>query len=281
MIIYQKGSLGDRLMATVAVRAIKKAYPDEIIRMDQCSFPEVFFRNPDIGRGRRQQFGAMNLDLIGMGFGEHFSKTYERWLKIPVEDPDPKIYLTNQELAQGRVLAELVGIHRAKAGSLPIIAIEGWAGWPSKRWPFDRFVKLTERLKKWAFVVEVGVTFRGHDGKKNPRKVFASTSFKDKLEVRESAALLSQCDLLVGNDSGTGHLAAAVGLPQLTIFGRTDPRVFSHKNTFAFQPTKTCFKECEFYCKKPSEFCMLDLSVDDVEQAVWYAVESVRRDKRC
>lgn len=41
--------------------------------------------------------------------------------------------------------------------------------------------------------------------------------------VGELPALLSQCQLFLGNDSGAMHVAAAVGLPMVAIFGPTDP----------------------------------------------------------
>jgi heptosyltransferase-2 len=37
--------------------------------------------------------------------------------------------------------------------------------------------------------------------------------------IKESAALLDQCDLFVGNDSGPMHIAAAVGTPVVAVFG--------------------------------------------------------------
>jgi heptosyltransferase-2 len=36
--------------------------------------------------------------------------------------------------------------------------------------------------------------------------------------------LLSRCDLLITNDTGARHIAAALGVPVVTIFGSTDPR---------------------------------------------------------
>ena len=41
--------------------------------------------------------------------------------------------------------------------------------------------------------------------------------------VAEWAALLQACDLVVCNDSGGAHMAAAVGTPEVVIFGMTDP----------------------------------------------------------
>jgi heptosyltransferase-2 len=45
-----------------------------------------------------------------------------------------------------------------------------------------------------------------------------------KTSIADLPALLSQCHLFLGNDSGAMHVAAAVGLPVVAIFGPTDPR---------------------------------------------------------
>ena len=44
-----------------------------------------------------------------------------------------------------------------------------------------------------------------------------------KTAIGDLPALLSQCQLFLGNDSGAMHVAAAVGLPVVAIFGPTDP----------------------------------------------------------
>jgi heptosyltransferase-2 len=44
-----------------------------------------------------------------------------------------------------------------------------------------------------------------------------------KTNIGELPALLSQCHLFLGNDSGAMHVAAAVGLPVAAVFGPTDP----------------------------------------------------------
>jgi len=41
--------------------------------------------------------------------------------------------------------------------------------------------------------------------------------------MAELPSLLSQCHLFLGNDSGAMHVAAAVGLPVVAVFGPTDP----------------------------------------------------------
>jgi heptosyltransferase II len=44
-----------------------------------------------------------------------------------------------------------------------------------------------------------------------------------KTAIAELPALLSRCQLFIGNDSGAMHVASAVGLPVVAIFGPTDP----------------------------------------------------------
>ena len=44
-----------------------------------------------------------------------------------------------------------------------------------------------------------------------------------KTSIADLPALLSQCHLFLGNDSGAMHVAAAVGLPVIAVFGPTDP----------------------------------------------------------
>jgi ADP-heptose:LPS heptosyltransferase len=47
------------------------------------------------------------------------------------------------------------------------------------------------------------------------------------LSLVETAALLERCTLFVGNDSGLSHLAAALGIPTVAVFGPTDPSVWA------------------------------------------------------
>ncbi|HXN50848.1 MAG TPA: lipopolysaccharide heptosyltransferase II [Candidatus Acidoferrum sp.] len=50
-----------------------------------------------------------------------------------------------------------------------------------------------------------------------------SISLVGKTAIADLPALLSRCQVFVGNDSGAMHVAAAVGLPVVAIFGPTDP----------------------------------------------------------
>jgi heptosyltransferase-2 len=86
--------------------------------------------------------------------------------------------------------------------------------------------------------------------------------------LRELLSLMAGCRLIVANDSGPMHLAAAMGIPLVAIFGSTDERATGPlatrvrivKKGVACSP---CGKrEC------PIDFrCMADLSVEEVYRA--------------
>lgn len=96
--------------------------------------------------------------------------------------------------------------------------------WPSKIWPEERFAELGERLLK-----EFGlfpVIYGGAEDRERGERLTAywgsGANAAGELEVRTAAAALSYCRLYVGNDTGTMHMAAAVGTPCVAIFSAQD-----------------------------------------------------------
>jgi len=96
----------------------------------------------------------------------------------------------------------------------------------AKCWPPERFALLADRL-----ISDCGadVIFFGTVGEKEiaarirshmkSRAIF----LVGETSLRDLAALFACCSAFVGNDSGAMHVAAAVGLPVIGIFGPTDP----------------------------------------------------------
>jgi len=101
-----------------------------------------------------------------------------------------------------------------------------------------------------------------------------------KTSIADLPALLSQCHLFVGNDSGAMHVAAAVGLPVVAVFGPTDPH-----GTAPVTPRCTVVQE-KPYCSPcflrrcPTDHrCMTKVTPDMVESAVkpWLSSIEVQR----
>jgi heptosyltransferase II len=111
--------------------------------------------------------------------------------------------------------------------NVPRIAIGAGASYGSaKCWPPDRFADFVNRFRShtdadiilFGTATEQKVSDAIAAGIQGP-----SISLVGKTEIADLPALLSRCQLFVGNDSGAMHVAAAVGLPVVAIFGPTDP----------------------------------------------------------
>jgi heptosyltransferase-2 len=96
----------------------------------------------------------------------------------------------------------------------------------AKCWLPERFAHLADRL-----ISECGadVIFFGTPGEKEIAARIRSNmkssaiSLVGETSMRDLAALFASCSVFIGNDSGAMHVAAAVGLPVVGIFGSTDP----------------------------------------------------------
>jgi len=107
-----------------------------------------------------------------------------------------------------------------------LVAIHPSASDQSKRWPADRFAHVADRLID-AEAVHV-VLIAGPGDVAHAQAVEAAMRHRPlnaagKLSVGELACLLKRARLLISNDSGPVHLAAAVGTPVVAIFGRNQP----------------------------------------------------------
>jgi heptosyltransferase-2 len=99
---------------------------------------------------------------------------------------------------------------------------------PSKRWPAHRFSQLARDLRRRLPEVQIGIVV-------GPGEVWTGVQIRETsgrihpilgadLDLAQLASVLCHFDLLITNDSGPMHLAAALGVPCVALFGPTDPR---------------------------------------------------------
>jgi ADP-heptose:LPS heptosyltransferase len=130
------------------------------------------------------------------------------------EVPYPWLSLQTEDRAWAEAQWRACGL-----GPDPVILHPG-SGSRDKCWPLPGFVELAARLSRAG---HQPVLLRGPaetDGP-SPDAPFPCLRPPGCLEL---AAALERARLFVGNDSGPGHLAAALGRPTLSLFGPTDPR---------------------------------------------------------
>jgi heptosyltransferase-2 len=117
------------------------------------------------------------------------------------------------------------------AGSRPRvfrIAIGAGASYGSaKCWPPERFAEAANRLTEH---FDADVVLFGAVAEKAVSSAIVAAMRRPPIDltgktlIADLPALLSQCHLFIGNDSGAMHVAAAVGLPVVAVFGPTDPQ---------------------------------------------------------
>ncbi len=94
----------------------------------------------------------------------------------------------------------------------------------SKQWPLTRFYRVGKQLINEFSIFPI--VFGGKDdaecGKQLVQRWGRGLNGAGALSVRQSAELLRRCHIYVGNDTGTMHLAAAVGTPCVAIFSARD-----------------------------------------------------------
>ena len=135
---------------------------------------------------------------------------------------------------------EAVQAHIARslpdAPNQPLLAVAPGARWATKRWPVERYAAVAQELarEKHAAVAILG----------SPDEAQLARTLYDRLDVpvvngagtlslMHSAALLSRCRLLISNDSGLMHMATALQVPVVAIFGPT-------VQEFGFYPFQAC-----------------------------------------
>lgn len=163
------------------------------------------------------------------------------------------------------------------------IAIGAGASYGSaKCWPPDRFAELANRLQEQTGAC---VVLFGTAAERAVSSAIASglrrapIDLTGKTSIAELPALLSRCQLFIGNDSGAMHVAAAVGLPIVAVFGPTDPF-----GTAPVTPRCTIVQQrpyCSpcFLRRCPTDHrCMTSVTAETVESAAkpWISALEVR-----
>lgn len=159
--------------------------------------------------------------------------------------------------------------HAVSAGTLVLAPGCKTGIMAAKRWPY-----FAELAKHFDDVVVVGTAddLRRYDG--TPMTFPGHVrSLADRLPLQDLASLLASCGVVVANDSGIGHLAAATGALTVMIFGPTPNSVLG-----ALPPNTTVLRS-DYVCE-PCWFsqrlgacagratCLASLSVDTVASAV-------------
>jgi lipopolysaccharide heptosyltransferase I len=212
--------------------------------------------------------------------GPSFNREGSRWLYPEVAGPPRRDrHAVEQILDTVRHLGLAVG-EPAFPVSFPVpalteprprVALIPFSRWAAKNWPAPHFAALGRELQRLAHAC---VTLLG--GREDAAAADALArdmgggviNRVGHLSLVELGSALSGMDLVIGNDTGPLHMAAALGVPVLGLYGPTNP---ARTGPFGPGPRKVltppdracapCYRRC---CPAPDRFCLAAIRPETV-----------------
>ena len=257
ILVITLSNIGDAIMTTPVLEALHQRYPSAVIDLvadrrsasvfTHCPYRgEIIFKEKRAGwRGTLQLVRTLRrtrYDLIvdlrtdGLAYLLRARRRLCKWhsrprgphaveqhmgvlAKLGITDiPPTRLWLTPELETKANTLL----------GTLPgkrWLALGPGANWEPKIWPAERFQALANKLHDH-FDAVILIGGQGDVDRCNQVAqglALPSINLAGKTDLLEAGAVLARAQLFVGNDSGLGHIAAAVGTPTLTVFGPGQP----------------------------------------------------------
>lgn len=155
----------------------------------------------------------------------------------------------------------------------PLVACLPAGSWPAKTWLPERFSEAMDRLSDAATVVWLWGPGEEPLARACRDRMAAPSLLAPPGGWQDLGALLERCALLVSNDSGPKHVAVALGVPTVTIFGPTHPATWhppAGPHTALVAEGLDCLHCNANECPLPGERrlrCMRDVGVERVVTA--------------
>jgi len=237
----RRGGLGDTLLMAPVLRALRRAHPGTVhvagvhefaVLLAHFGVADAAFSSEDVG--------------TWLASGSPRFRDYDvvvaddpRWLAAQAHGP--RVVPFDPRPGDRRPLPQQVGSQLGLClqwpddaalatwtppGGVAVVLAPG-SGGRAKCWPRAHWLALAQRLAAAALPVEVlvgPVETERDDPRQWPWSV--PVGFVVENDLRVVARRLGTARAFVGNDSGTTHLAAMLGLPTVALFGPSDAQVF-------------------------------------------------------
>jgi heptosyltransferase-3 len=327
ILIIQLRRIGDVLLTTPVIRALRKHFPksyiaflaeressdllalnpylDQAIVLDRDRYKNFLYWPEKIWQIRRMRFDLV-IDFLGNPRSAYISFLsgakhrvgYDLGLRrsfynlvvkgdgkakyaavhrldslrlLGKQSSDPKLDFIVSE--QARLLAEEFFSQSGIDQNSLIVSVSPTSRRHFNRWPLERYARLADwlisRFNSTVVLVwgpgekEVVEKVKGLM-KENP---VISWETENLLQL---GAVLERCDLHLGNDNGTKHVAVAMGRPTITVYGPHDPTSWTYPgpSRHKFVKKRTDCPDCDKIKHKCRELSCLDkITVEDVQGA--------------
>lgn len=202
---------------------------------------------------------------------QHLVITYKQLLQplhIPISDTPPQLYVTDQEIREANALLRE---YRVPQQALLVGINPGATYGSAKCWLPERFKDVSAKLlsDNNVYLLYFGdpatASLINAICKNFPARVI---NLAGKTSIRELAALISCCRLVLTNDSGPMHIADALKIPTIALFGSTSDVVTGpYRMGKVIHKRVGCSPCYEREC--PIDFrCMRQITAEEVFEAV-------------
>lgn len=181
---------GARVRAGWGVRVWRRLYTHEVPR---SGLPAVYVVR------ERQRF------LEGLG--------------VPVGEPRTRLVASPDELAAAEAMLRHAGV----AVGAPRVALVLSVSEPIREWPAERFAELAGMLRADGLTPVLLENPEDAGRVERFRRVAPDVPVVRVFELRQLLGAIARCDVLVSGDTGPAHMATALGVPRVTLYGPTDP----------------------------------------------------------
>ncbi|MBI4722303.1 MAG: glycosyltransferase family 9 protein [Candidatus Stahlbacteria bacterium] len=237
----------------------------------------------DFGFFYTHKIKDMGMHLIDMWANE------VKMLNCDGQDSRMEIYPSPKEFDKIEHLFNTINGSNEEVQPQKVIVIHPNAKWSPKRWPIDKFAKLTSELIALGYKVILVGTSRDelslraiasdHQTRCKRSDVIIKRSdviikVVTDLSLLELAALIKRADLFIGNDSGPAQISISVGTPSIVLFGpvlpaRSGPKDNKHIVLFKNIGCSPCpLYYTKDKCIRGDNECLKLIEVDEVLEAV-------------
>lgn len=209
VVIQQQGNgtLVNAMLALFGAGAVAGFHP--------TNHPERFAPNPDLFMPYPEQEHEVKRHVHLMEFLGLSMQAYD--LEFPVTDAD-------EAAAQ-----ELMNTYGLTPGQFVCLHAGGISG---RRWPSENFARVGNALAEQGYrIVMTGTTEERPIIERVQQQIeYPTISIAGQTKLGALGALLKQAALLVSNDTGVSHLAAACAVPSVVVFTSADPAEWAPLN---------------------------------------------------
>jgi len=230
MVLVMHGGLGDEICSIPLIRELSKR--EEIYI--NYSYPEVILASNCVASTTKEEGTKIKWhDEVGADYSTnkdyyrlHLVDFFASQLGITLEDRSINIEVPSKHIDTAESI--LKGLPH------PIVLYNNYTGWPAKGSMNNNTISSI-----YKYITGIGGSLVQVGTKPQWTGIgYNLVGYTNSL--LEMAALLSTCDLYIGNDSGLAHLTEAVGGRSLILYASTAPECYVHSS----KQHTVCNKEC-------------------------------------